>query len=82
LLLHELPAQQAFSTMSQPENATPSDTTFPPAFEQHVDTTQQPDTSRPTNLPTSWDHITLPCTPELPNSLDRFPRGLVYSIVG
>jgi hypothetical protein len=48
LLLHELPAQQAFSTMSQPENATPSETTFSPAFEQHVDTTQQPDNSRPT----------------------------------
>ena len=44
LLLHELPAQQAFSTMSQPENATPpSETTFSPAFEQHVDTTQQHD---------------------------------------
>jgi hypothetical protein len=48
LLLHELPAPQAFFTMSQPENATPSKTTFSPAFEQHVDTTQQPDTSRPT----------------------------------
>ena len=44
LLLHELPAQQAFFTMSQPENATPSDTTFHSAFEQHVDTTEQPDT--------------------------------------
>jgi hypothetical protein len=29
-------------------NATPSEATFSPAFEQHVDTTQQPDTSRPT----------------------------------
>jgi hypothetical protein len=48
LLLRELPAQQAFSTMSQPENATPSETSFSPAFEQHVDTTQQPDTSRTT----------------------------------
>jgi hypothetical protein len=35
--------------MSQPENATPpSETTFSPAFEQHVDTTQQHDTSRTT----------------------------------
>jgi hypothetical protein len=34
--------------MSQPENATPSETTFSPTFEQHVDTTQQPDTSKPT----------------------------------
>ncbi len=48
LLLHELPTQQAFSTMSQPENATPYETTFSPAFEQHVDTTQQPNNSRPT----------------------------------
>ena len=48
LLLHELPAQHAFSTMSQPENATTSESTFSPAFEQHVDTTQQPDNSRPT----------------------------------
>jgi hypothetical protein len=48
LLLHELPAQQAFSTMSHPENATLSETTFSPAFKQHVDTTQQPDTSRTT----------------------------------
>jgi hypothetical protein len=48
LLLHELPAQQAFSTMSQPENATPSETTFSPAFEDHVDTKQQPKTSRTT----------------------------------
>jgi hypothetical protein len=48
LLLHELPAQQAFSTTSQPENTSPSETTFSPTFEQHVDTTHQPDTSRPT----------------------------------
>ena len=35
--------------MSQPENATPpSETTFSPAFEQHVDTSQQHDTSRTT----------------------------------
>jgi hypothetical protein len=48
LLLHELPAQQAFSTMTQPENAPPYETTFSPGFEQHVDTSQQPDNSRPT----------------------------------
>jgi hypothetical protein len=48
LLLHELPAQQASSTMSQPEIATHSETTFSPAFEQHVKTTQQPENSRPT----------------------------------
>ncbi len=58
LLLHELPAQQAFSTMSQRVNATPSDTTFSPAFEQHVDTTQHPDTSRPT---TSLPLVTISC---------------------
>jgi hypothetical protein len=49
LLLHELPAQQAFSTMSQPENTTPSETTLSSAFEQHGDTTQQPGGSRPTS---------------------------------
>ena len=48
LLLHELPTQQAFSTMSQPENGTPTETTFSPAFEQHVDTSQ-PENSRPTS---------------------------------
>jgi hypothetical protein len=41
-------AQQAFSTMSQPENATPSETTLFSAFEQHVDTILQPNNSRPT----------------------------------
>jgi hypothetical protein len=33
LLLHKLPTQQAFSTMAQPENATPGETTFSPTFE-------------------------------------------------
>jgi hypothetical protein len=66
LLLHELPTQQAISTMSQPENATPSDTIFHPAFEQNDDTTQKPDTSRPTtSLP--LDHILSLCTVEFQN---------------
>jgi hypothetical protein len=30
---------KTFSTMSQPENDTPSETTFSPAFKQHADTT-------------------------------------------
>ncbi|KAI2498781.1 hypothetical protein MHU86_15737 [Fragilaria crotonensis] len=47
LLLHELPTQNAFSTMAQPVDTTPDETSFSPAFDQHVDPTQA-DTSRPT----------------------------------
>ncbi|KAI2491545.1 hypothetical protein MHU86_23022 [Fragilaria crotonensis] len=48
LLLHELPTQNAFSTMAQPAvDTTPDETSFSPAFDQHVDPTQA-DTSRPT----------------------------------
>jgi hypothetical protein len=59
LLLHELPTQQAFSTMPQPENVSPSETTFSPAIEQHVDTTQQPDNST-SGMPRLWyGHISM-----------------------
>jgi hypothetical protein len=48
LLQHELPTQHAFSTMAQPENTSPCETTFSSTFEEHVDTSYSDNSARPT----------------------------------